>query len=163
MNKKGEPLYDGALPLFEKVLSHLIWVFFWLVLILVSHLFLPQSWMHFADKILMSFVFVHCFIGGCRLTTLLLHGGLAPILFPPLWVRLTRRLLKGEGMELLSKHNLERHPGLLSNLALMHYHRNESTQAMDVIKKALMYAPDHPILQELQEILMTRDSVLVDQ
>jgi hypothetical protein len=143
VNPEGEPLYDQALPYFEKLISHLVWIFFWLMLVITSH-FLPP--LPFLDYTFMGLIFLHLFFFGSRLTTLLLLGGLKPILFPPLWVRITRKLQKGAGLELLKKHHLHTHPGLLTNLALF---SNNPTHLLT----ALTYAPDHPHLLTLLHAL----------
>jgi hypothetical protein len=156
VDKEGEPLYERALPFFEKAMSHLVWIFFWMSLILASHFFLPLSWLKTTDRLLMALIFFHLFFFGCRLTTLLLFGGLMPILFPPLWIRLTRKLQKGAGFELLTKHALHTHPGLLTNLALVQYTHGESQAACQTLRRALSYAPDHPLLLELIKVCAER-------
>jgi tetratricopeptide (TPR) repeat protein len=157
-NKADEPLYDQALPLFEKAMSHLIWTFCWISLILASYLFLPRVWLYYTDRFLMALIFVHLFFFGCRLTSLLLKGGIKPILLPPLWVRITRQLQKGKGLELLAKHHLEKHPGLLANLALIQYGKSDYAAAKHTLSQALLYSPNHPILLELQQALIKLDS-----
>jgi hypothetical protein len=149
MDKNGEPLYEQALPFFEKAISHLVWIFFWMSLILASHPFFSVSWLHFTDRALMAMIFFHLFLFGCRLTPLLVKGGLKPILFPPLWVRLTRRMQRGAGMELLTKHDLHNHPGLLTNLSLVQYCNRRHFEACQTLRKALTHAPDHPLLSQL--------------
>ena len=144
VNKEGDALYDLSLPYFEKSFSHLVWIFFWSALILFSYLF-KHNWHYWTDRLFMALLIVHLFFLGCRLTTLLLMGGLRPILFPPLWIKLTRRLQKGAGIELLKKHQLHTHPGLLTNLALIHYSRGELHKAHTTIQEAMHYS-NHPIL-----------------
>ena len=78
---------------------------------------------------------MHIFLFGARLTTLLLKGGVIPIFFPPLWMRLTRQFQKGAGEELLKKHALEEHPGLLANLALAQLRRGEKEEAESLLKR----------------------------
>ncbi|NGX61531.1 MAG: hypothetical protein K940chlam9_01018 [Chlamydiae bacterium] len=147
VDKQGEPLYTKALPLFEKSGSQLIWIFFWLTLILFAQTFIPLF--PRIQLIFMGMVFVHLFILGLRLTSLLLYGALKPFLFPPQWVRITRKLQKGAGIALLQKHQLERHPGLLVNLALAHQSRGETTQAKVHLQQAHNLCPTHPFLNHL--------------
>lgn len=118
LDKKGEPFYPKVLPLVDKILSHLIYLLFWLVLIGIFNCLVPQSLLPVSNRILMSLVVFHLFFLGCRLTTLLMIHPLRPLFFPPLWVRLMRKIAKGGGMELLEKYQLETHEGLLANLRL---------------------------------------------
>lgn len=151
VNKRGEPLYEQALPFFQKACSHLVWIFFWIALILTCQMLFPTQ--RLTDRLFMILIFFHLFLFGCRLTSLLLTGGLRPILFPPLWVKLTRKLQKGEGIALLQKYHLENHPGLLSNLAITQYARGEYADAQKSITLALSYANNHPILLTLSEAI----------
>jgi hypothetical protein len=137
VDKEGAPLYEQTLPLFEKLISHLVWIFFWVVLILTTHIFVPPSWLAVTDRLFMGLIFFHLFFFGCRLTSLLLKGGLKPILFPPLWIRLTRKLQKGHSIELLRKYHLEDHPGLLANLALAQFAREQHIEARQTLQRAL--------------------------
>ncbi len=155
VNQEGDSLYEQILPFFEKSVSHLLWISLWLTLILLSHLFLPQSMLNISDFAVMALIFFHLFFFGCRVTPLLLKGGLKQTLFPPLWIRLTRKLQKGKGIELLEKHNLHAHPGLLTNLALAQVQRGELNLAYNTLQLALMHAPNHPIITNLSEILLT--------
>lgn len=141
MNKKGEPLYENSHPFFDKVVGHALWIAIWLTLTLFTH--------PLCDRLFMTFIFIHLFLLGCRLTTLLLNGGFRPLLFPPLWVKLTRSLQKGHGLELLQKFNLHQHPGLLANLALIRYSRGDYQAAQTLANQALILAPDHPHLTQL--------------
>ena len=145
VDSNGEPFYEQALPLFERVVSHLMWIFFWLALILTTQFF---AWSTYASPLLMGLIFVHLFFAGCRLTTLLITGGLKPILFPPLWIRLTRKLQKGGGIELLEKYNLHNNPGLLTNLSLIYLTRGERQEALNTLHNALSKAPDNPYLKK---------------
>jgi len=151
VNQNGEPLYEKALPFFEKAYSHLIWIFLWFTLIAFSHFACPTVWHFFCDRILMILIFFHLFIFGCRLTSLLLKGGLWPILFPPLWVRLTRRMQKGLGLELLKSKDLAAHPGLLANLSLICFIQKRHREAEQALHLALNILPDHPHLLLLQQ------------
>lgn len=110
LTRDGEPLYAHALPLAEKLLSHILYIALWLTCIFLF----PSVGTYF-----MSAIFVHLFFFGCRLTTLLIKGGLLAVLFPPLHARITSKLARGAGIDLLKKHNLETHPGLLANLNLL--------------------------------------------
>jgi hypothetical protein len=152
VDKEGEPLYEKALPFFEKVVSHLLWILLWLALIWASHAVCSVKWLYFTDRILTLLLFFHLFLLGCRLTTLLLKGGLRAILFPPLWVKLTRQLQKGAGLELLQKYDLHNHPGLLANLSLAQYRRGQYRDAHQTLTQALAHAPDDPVLLELFKI-----------
>lgn len=149
LTKKGESLYAYAIPLCEKLGSHLLWVFFWLVLILVSNLFFSDRVVFMSGRVFMSLIFVHLFIFGCRLTTLLIKGGFRPVFFPPLWIRLTRQFQKGSGIELLKKHQLDTHPGLLVNLALTQLNREEPEKGHQTLVQALHHCPDHPEIQQI--------------
>ena len=149
VDKQGEPLYEKAFPFFEKALSHLVWIFLWLTFILMSHYLLPRSWLCFTDRGLMSLIFLHLFFFGCRLTHLLIGGGLKPILFPPLWIRLTRKLQRDAGLEILKAHRLEHHPGLLVNLSLIHFTQGRSAEAEQTLRLALSHLPGHPHLIQL--------------
>lgn len=97
----------------------------------------------------MSLVFFHLFVVGCRFTSLVIHGGFLAILFPPLWIRITRKFQKSEGIQLLKRYHLEKHPGLLANLALIQMNRSEVQQARETLKLALDILPDHPTLNAL--------------
>jgi hypothetical protein len=147
VDSNGACFYEQVFPFFEKTVSHLIWIFFWMSLILASTCFCPQTWLRLSNPLFMIFIFIHLFLFGCRLTTLLLKKGLKPILFPPLWIRVTRKLQKGSGLELLKKYSLETHPGLLSNLARVYYNKGEIDQAAKVLRLALVYAPDNQFLR----------------
>lgn len=142
INKEGEPLYEQALPFFEKAVSHLVWGFFWVALILISNFFLSKNTLYWTDRFFMTMIILHLFLFGCRLTTLLLLGGLKPILFPPLWIKITRKLQKGGDLQLLTKYQLQNHPGLLINLALVQYTRKENKEAEQNLKKAFTLAPE---------------------
>ena len=142
ITKDGEPLYAQTIPLAEKLASHLLWTLFWVALSLLTPLFMPL-------------IIVHLFIFGCRLTTLLIKGGVRPLLFPPLWIRLTRALQKEPSLAPLKKHNLQNHPGLLSNLALIHYTQNRPQQGRETLQKALSLS-DHPDLLQISENLIER-------
>ena len=149
INRDGEPLYDATIPLCEKLGSHLIWIFLWIVLIIASNLLLPDQYVFIIDCVLMSLIFFHLFLFGCRLTTLLLKGGFRPVFFPPLWMRLTRQLQKGEGLECLKEHKLEEHPGLLVNLALIQFTRDQKQEGQQTLRRALSLCPDHPAIQQI--------------
>lgn len=149
VDSQGEPFYDQALPFFEKAVAHLIWIFFWLTFIIFTHIFLPSRWQTYLDRILMSIIFAHLFLLGCRLTTLLLKKGLKPILFPPLWIKITRKLQKKPDIQILQKKNLDTHPGLLSNLAIIEYLHGDVVSAQTHLNLALNYAPNHPALTAL--------------
>ena len=47
---------------FEKVASHLIWIFFWSVLILIARGLCPICWLFYTDRGLMTLIFFHLFI-----------------------------------------------------------------------------------------------------
>ncbi len=138
LNKWGEPFYERALPLFQKVLSHLLWLVLFLILTRLHPWF-------------MAFVFFSLFLLGMRLTALMLSGGLRPILFPPLWVRLSNQLRRGADERILAKHGLEKHPGLLTNLILSQLHT--PSNALVTTERALELYPDHEVLQSLYNFL----------
>lgn len=148
INKNGEPLYEETIPICEKLGSHLLWIFLWIVIIVASNLFFSDTVVRVVDRLFMTLIFFNLFLFGCRLTTLLLKGGFKPIFFPPLWMRLTRQLQKGKGIELLKNHKLDTHPGLLVNLALVQFSRDQFTEGRHTLRQALALYPDHPdILQ----------------
>lgn len=146
MNKDGEPLYEEAIPLCEKLGSHLLWIFLWIVGIVSANLLFSDSIVLVVDRVFMTLIFFHLFLFGCRLTSLLLKGGFRPIFFPPLWMSLTRELQKGKGIEILKKHNLSDHPGLLVNLALVQFSREQINEGRQTLHRALSLCPDHPDL-----------------
>ncbi|MFN0065835.1 MAG: hypothetical protein ACKVOH_06330 [Chlamydiales bacterium] len=148
LNSKGEPFYEQVIPLAEKVLSHSIWITLWMLFILATNFWLPDSWLFILNKIAMAMILLHFFILGCRATTLLISGGVSPLFFPPLWTKLTRKFLQGSGIELLAKHQLEEHPGLLVNLALAQHLRGEEKNAEQNLQKAFSLCSTHPILQQ---------------
>jgi hypothetical protein len=139
----GEPIYPRALPLLEKLASHFLYVILWLTLLLI-----PQPFSQTTNYIFMSAIFFHLFFIGCRLTSLLLLGGLIPTLFPPLWIRLTRKLQRNPSLSLLKKYNLHNHPGLLTNLALIQ-HISHNPSARSTLQLALSHAPNHPAILHL--------------
>jgi len=149
LNKDGESLYDEVVPLCEKLGSHLIWVFLWIVVIVASNLLFSDSVVTIVNRVFMSLIFVHLFLFGCRLTTLLIKGGFKPIFFPPLWMRITRELQKGKGAEVLKKHSLEEHPGLLVNLALVQFSREQTHEGRQTLRHALSVCPDHPAILQI--------------
>ena len=118
LDKKGEPLYPKGYFFLDRVLSHLIYITFWTVLILVTAWYCPVKITRFSNPILMSLLMINLFFLGCRLTSLLMIHPLRPLFFPPLWMRLTKQIAKGADITLLEKHNLENHEGLLANLRL---------------------------------------------
>ncbi|MCC5832090.1 MAG: hypothetical protein JJU12_03505 [Chlamydiales bacterium] len=146
IDKEGQSLYSEAIPLCEKLGGHLLWIFLWIVVLVASNLFCPDSVILIIDRIFMSLIFFHLFLFGCRLTSLLLIGGFRPIFFPPLWMRLTRELQKGQGIEILKKHNLSDHPGLLVNLALVQLSREQIDEGRHTLRHALALCPGHPDL-----------------
>lgn len=146
VDNKGEPLYEKAQPCFEKLINNCIWMGIWFTLILVLH---TQIYFGF---LLMGLIFIHLFFVGCRLTTLLIMGGLTPILFPPLWVKLTRKMQKGARLEFLQKYHLQNHPGLLFNLALITL-SYDPAQSKIYLKTALFHMPQHPHLLALHQAL----------
>lgn len=147
VNREGEPLYDEAIPLYRKLFSHLVWIFLWIVVISTTNLLFSQILL--INRIFMSLIFFHLFLIGYRLTTLLLKGGFRPIFFPPLWIRLTRELQRGKGIELLKKHNLHEHPGMLVNLALVQFNREHVSDGRQTLSHALALCPDHPDIQQI--------------
>lgn len=146
VNSEGDAFYEPSLRYFEKALSHVLWIFFWLSILVVTHQNFSFLWL---EQALMSLVFIHLFLFGCRLTTLLVNGGIKPLLFPPLWIKLTRKMQKGQGLELLKKHHLDDHPGLLVNLALIQFHQRQTQLAEHTFQQALSLLPDHPLLLQL--------------
>lgn len=149
VDRDGEPVYPQILPIFDKLISHCLWILLWGGYILLHHYLFPTLLREGVDKFLMSVIFVHLFFLGCRLTTLLLKGGLKAIFFPHLWMRITRRLCKNPSLELLRKYHLETHPGLLANLALAHISREEFSAARSALELAMKQAPENPIFPEL--------------
>ncbi len=157
LNSKGEPLYDISLPLFNKVCSHLLWIILWASLIIATNLLGPTTYLKTTNPLLMSLLVLHIFLLGCRLTNLLIYGAIKPIFSPPLWIKLTRQFQKGEGLDLLKKHHLEDHPGLLANLALTKAYLNKPQAAKEILDKALDLCPQHPALQTLYHTLAQND------
>lgn len=157
LNKKGESYYNVVLPLFEKLGSHLIWIFLWIVAILVSNLLFSPHVLRLPNLLMMSLIFVHLMIFGSRLTHLLLQGGCLAVLFPPLWIRITRQFQKGKGTELLEKHKLRDHPGLLVNLGLIQIDSGRLAEGKQRLEEALVSAPGHPIIEQIYTTLSTKD------
>lgn len=142
LNKNGEPLYNTVIPLIYKLGSHLLWILIW---------FIGLFFLDF-PRLFTSLIIFHLFLFGCRLTALLLKGGFFPLLFPPLWMRLTKRLYRGEGFELLKRYNLERHPGLLVNLARAQLGRDQQEEGLKTLQTAYAYS-DHPAIGQMLEYL----------
>ena len=157
MNRKGEPLYELAFPLFNKVCSHLLWILLWTLLIAVTNLFGPTTYLKTTNPLFMSLIFFHLFLFGGRLTQLLLVGGCRAIISPPLWIRLTRQFQKGAGVELLKRHRLENHPGLLANLSLIKAQLGDSEASELTLSHALELCPKHPALQALYHHLAAKN------
>ncbi len=149
LNRKEEPLYEIALPLFNKVCSHLLWMMLWIFLIALTNFFGPTYYLKTSNPLFMSLIFFHLFFFGIRLTSLLVAGGIQAIFSPPLWVHITKQFQRGEGFALLEKHQLQRHPGLLANLALSKALQGDYKTAKDAINQALDLCPKHPALQAL--------------
>lgn len=145
-NKRGEPFYDVVIPLINKLGSHLIWIIFWmqgLFFLTLPYLF-------------MSLIIFHLFLFGCCLTALFLKGGFFPLLFPPLWIRVTKQLHCGRsGFELLKRYNLERHPGLLVNLAHVQLRMNQQEEGVKTLYAAYEYS-DHPLIGQMLEFLTSK-------
>ncbi|MCH9610426.1 MAG: hypothetical protein S4CHLAM81_12720 [Chlamydiales bacterium] len=118
LDKKGEPLYPKGLPLLDRVLSHLIYITIWALAILITALFCPIQVLRITNPLLMTLLIINLFFLGCRFTSLCMISPLKPLIFPPLWMRITRDIAKGAGIEALQKHGLEEHEGLLANLKL---------------------------------------------
>jgi hypothetical protein len=157
VTKDGEPLYEKAFPYFEKVYSHLIWMLIWTCLILLSRILAPASWLTFMDLFFMSLIFLHLFLFGCRLTSLLLVGGLKPFLFPPVCVRLTRKMQQNPCLDILKSKNLASHPGLLVNLSLIQHIQGRRSEAKETLRLALDILPDHPHLHFLSQAYAQTD------
>ena len=130
LDKKGEPLYPKGLPLLEKALSHLIYISLWLLAILLTNLLLPITFLKYSNPAFMTLLMFNLFLGGCRFTSLMMIHPFKPLLFPPLWMKITRQIANGAGIEVLQKHHLEDHPGLLANLKLAEALR-DSKQSSD--------------------------------
>lgn len=118
LDKKGEPLYPKGYFLLDKVLSHFIYITIWALLILLSAWYAPTAITKYSNPLLMSLLLINLFFLGCRLTSLLMIHPLKPLFFPPLWMRITKKIAKGADFELLKEYNLETHEGLLANLNL---------------------------------------------
>jgi len=157
LNHKGEPYYEVARILVERLVSHLVWIFCWVVLILTIHFFNFEKLIYFSDRFFTALIIANLFLFGCRLTTLLLRGGIRPVLFPPLWIRLTRRMQKGGGLEVLKRHDLQEHPGLLANLAIAELSRKDCKSAKLTLREALKFCPYHAALLELEGALNSID------
>lgn len=148
ISREGESLYEETIPLCEKLGSHLIWIFLWASVAAFFNLFsFPIFFV--LSRFVMAMIFLHIFLFGCRLTTLLMKGGFRPIFFPPLWIRVTRQLQKGGNFTLLKRYHLDRHPGLLVNLALIEFSRRNDNEGRQALQRALAISPEHPVLQEL--------------
>ncbi len=154
INKGGESLYDKAIPLLEKLGSHFLWIFLWIVVLVASNLIFSDP--KLINRLFMSLIFFHLFLVGCRVTSLMLNGKLKPLFFPPLWIRLTRELQKGGGIEILKKHTLDTHPGLLVNLALTQFTQGHAQEGQATLKHALSFCPDHPDILQICAQLLTK-------
>lgn len=146
IDSNGDSLYQQVIPLWEKLGSHLVWIFFWVMLIVATNLFFVSS---VANRLFMTLIFLHLFLFSCRLTTLLLKGGVKPVLFPPFWIRITRQLQKGKNLDHLKAHDLDQHPGLLVNLALVELSQGNSQEGHHLLRRALSFCPDHPAILQL--------------
>ena len=51
LNRKGEPLYETTLPLFNKVCSHLLWIFLWIFIIALTNFFGPTTYLRITNPI----------------------------------------------------------------------------------------------------------------
>lgn len=160
MNRRGESLYEMAFPVFNKVCSHLLWMLLWTLLIGVTNFFGPTTYLKTTNPLFMALIFFHLFIFGGRLTQLMLVGGVKAICAPPLWIKLTRQFQKGEGIELLKKHKLENHPGLLANLSLIKAQLGESDASKEILSHALEICPKHPALQALYHHLASNEFLI---
>jgi len=78
-----------------------------------------------------------------------LKGSIIAVFFPPTWIRITRKLQKGRGLDLLEEHDLAEHPGLLINLALVQFSRDQKREGHQTARRALSLCPDHPDLQQI--------------
>jgi len=56
LNKDGGSLYNEVIPLCEKLGSHLIWIFLWIVLIVLSNLLFSDAIVSILNRILMSVI-----------------------------------------------------------------------------------------------------------
>lgn len=157
IDEKGESFYERRQPLFDKLLSHLLWVCSWLSLIAILNYFCKNIFLlKMVNSFLMALIFVHLFIFGCRLTQLLLMGGIKELLFPPLWERVGRKLEKKGSLQLLQAYKLDTHMGHLTNLVRIQIKKGAISDAKATLEKALSHFPEHPLLLRLHECLMNK-------
>ncbi|MCH9608725.1 MAG: hypothetical protein S4CHLAM45_13060 [Chlamydiales bacterium] len=157
LNRNGEPLYESAFPLFNKMCGHLLWLLLWTFVVVFSNWLGPKTYLKTINPLLIGLIVLHLFLLGLRFTSLLLTGGIKSLFAPPLWVRITRQFQKGKGIELLKEYHLERHPGLLANLALAKALLQQPDASKEAVEKALDLCPKHPALQTLYHQLASQN------
>lgn len=154
VDRTGAPLYNKVFPLFIKATSHLIWSIMWLVIYLGLSLFftLPKV-------VLLIFLGLLVFHSVCflfRMVKLLMIKGVRPLISPPKWIKVTRRLQKGADLSYLEEQKLNKHPGLLANLALLESLRGNPTAAKYALQLAIKLCPDHVALNKLYHHLASQ-------
>lgn len=132
------------LPYLEKILSHTLWLFFWMVLFYFTDVF-------FHSLVLLCFV-IHIFFLCTYLTNFYIFASPFSFLSRSLWDRLTYEFKSGrvskESKDLIEK-DLAYHPGHLSNLACAYFIAGNEKEAWNYLDKSIKICPNHPVLLSL--------------
>lgn len=143
VDQEGRDLCLVLQLLLKKQLAHLLWITLWVTLLCFFSL----------PLLFIPLILFNGFCFTTRLIHFLSEEGTKVLFFPPLWEKLSRRMKKGEGYELLLQYHLTEHPGLLYNLARTELEREEKEKARQALQKALYLEPKHPLFLKLQQSL----------
>lgn len=133
----------------EKIGSHAIWMGVW---ILASSSIKKFSSLFFLLSVL------HLFILGVHMTTLMIYGSLKALIFPPIWEKISKKIMKSKDVSILANYGLNQHPGFLTNLAIAYDKKGEVEQAILWLNCALELCPSHLYIKQLLEEIKSRSN-----
>ncbi len=143
----------------DHVKSHGIWLVFWGLIISLVTLFADSPLTLFA---LMILCFIHVTLIGYYFTGLLLSHSIRPLLFPPLWHKITRLIQTGkieDAKKILQFHKLTDHPGFIYNFALAAFKSEQYELAWNYLNRALELCPNHPAFLALAAHYASKETV----